>query len=118
MSSGAAFNPPSFDLAYVISDLHIGGEPDRQIFESSSQFLGLIRHILAEAAKLLRNNDEARILFVINGDFVDFLAETDASVFNLDRSTTMLEKIFHRKGFRDVLKGLQDYVKAPGTHLV
>jgi hypothetical protein len=48
----AAFNPPKFDLAYVISDLHLGGPPESQMFAAGDQFTAFIKHVLAALTEL------------------------------------------------------------------
>lgn len=57
------------------------------------------------------------MLLVINGDFVDFLAEQGAVVFNLKRSADMLREILGRAPFDKVLQGLQKFLKADGAQL-
>lgn len=112
--------PPAaeFDLAYVISDLHLGGDDDHQMFASDDQFRAFIAHLVDEAQKLRNKVAQPRLLLVINGDFVDFLAEPGSAVFNLKRSAEMLHNIFGRKRFASVLNELQKFVETPGTHLV
>jgi UDP-2,3-diacylglucosamine pyrophosphatase LpxH len=87
------------------------------MFEATPQFVAFIDHVLRELTQLRKQKKNARVVLVINGDFVDFLAEPDAAVFNLRRSAGMLEDIFERPEFRGVLEALQKYVRADGTHL-
>ncbi|MCY2965575.1 MAG: metallophosphoesterase [Planctomycetota bacterium] len=117
-TSLATIAPPSFDQAYVISDLHIGGAENFQIFSAGSQFEALIAHILEGLESLPRKNNTSRVLLVINGDFVDFLAEPYASSFNMDRAPAMLDEIFERPQFEPVMKALRHFVKSDGTRLV
>ena len=118
MPNGVAFNPPRFDVAYVISDLHIGGKTDNQMFEAAAQFRTFIDYLLEEVGQMRGKKADAQMLLVINGDFVDFLAEPGASVFSLDNASEILDRILHRPEFLPVLEALQDFVKEPGTKLV
>jgi UDP-2,3-diacylglucosamine pyrophosphatase LpxH len=117
MPPAAAFNPPSFDLAYVISDLHLGGPLERQMFAAGDQFTAFIEHVLGERRRLRKENKQARVLLVINGDFVDFLAEESAQEFNLESSPCMLVEILKRDPFNKVRDGLRKFVAIDGTHL-
>jgi UDP-2,3-diacylglucosamine pyrophosphatase LpxH len=112
-----ASNLPNFDLAYVISDLHIGGATGQQMFGSAPQFKVFMAHVLKTLGQLRSENKDARIVLVINGDCVDFLAEPDAAVFNLSRSVSLLRAIFERPEFSPVLDALRKFVAADGTHL-
>ncbi|AUT74034.1 metallophosphoesterase [Paraburkholderia hospita] len=74
------------DRLYVISDLHLGGPPGFQIFGSSNELAGLIR--------LLADQDPGdEVALVINGDFVDFLAEENATYFDPHGAIQKLERI-------------------------
>ena len=55
-----------FDELYVISDLHIGGQPGFQIFDQGDLLSRFIDYVTARPGK---------VGLVINGDSVDFLAE-------------------------------------------
>ena len=65
-----------FNRAFVVSDLHLGGVAGFQMFSAGIQFKKLCENIAA-----LTNNDNPTLL-LINGDFVDFLAEPDANYWN------------------------------------
>ncbi len=66
---------PQFDELYVVSDLHLGGPPGFQIFNSGLQLQRLIRHLGAPATN-------KKVALLINGDFVDFLAERPSTHFD------------------------------------
>ncbi|MGF6789735.1 metallophosphoesterase family protein [Paraburkholderia tuberum] len=76
----------SVDQVYVISDLHLGGTPGFQIFGSASELAWLIND-------LARRDPEKEIALVINGDFIDFLAEPNATYFDPDGAVAKLERI-------------------------
>lgn len=101
---------PAFEAAYVVSDLHLGGIQGSQMFASSNQFSALMDSIL--------DVKQGRTLFVVNGDFIDFLAEPGSRDFNIQHSEAMLDSILSRPEFQPVLKSLQQFVGANETHLV
>lgn len=97
---------PEFDELYSISDLHLGGLPGFQIFDSGKELAWLIDH--------LRTMDPARrIALVINGDFVDFLAEEPTRHFDPLNAVRKLDRIVSDPAFSDVWKALKEFVKAP-----
>ena len=63
---------------YVISDLHLGGEPP----SATSRGFRMMKHpekLAAFLALLLRERTaDTQVELVINGDFVDFLADESA----------------------------------------
>src|SRR5437667_4709998 len=70
---------PARRLLYVISDLHLGGPPDRDRpqargFRLMTQGPVLVRFLEALAG---RPASAPPLELVINGDFVDFLAEPE-----------------------------------------
>ncbi|HRK26916.1 MAG TPA: metallophosphoesterase [Chitinophagales bacterium] len=65
---------------YVISDLHIGGEPGSSATERGFQ-LNTHTAQLAAFIQLLAQQTQTHIELVINGDLVDFLAETPWRAF-------------------------------------
>ena len=100
-----------YDEVHVISDLHLGGEGDFQIFDASDELVALIDD--------LRTRDEGlNIGLVINGDFVDFLAEDDASCFNPERSVEMLQRIAKAPKFKQIWKALSQFIATKNRRLV
>ena len=63
------------DSVYVISDLHLGGVAPRQMFGETAALAGFIDGLPA-----------GRCALVINGDFVDFLAEPPSRPMRLRAS--------------------------------
>lgn len=120
-----------FDEAYVVSDLHIGGAPGGQMFASSARFTEFVGYLVRRLstirkAKKAAGEGDPRMLLVINGDFVDFLAEADD--FKAGRSSryflangaedTLQRILLNNDRFPAVTKALQDFVSKNGTHLV
>jgi hypothetical protein len=69
---------PQFHELHVVSDLHMGGATTaRQIFNQGKTFADLIGILLKTPSSPERQQG-----LVINGDFVDFLAEPDAKYFD------------------------------------
>ncbi|MCA9065186.1 MAG: metallophosphoesterase [Planctomycetaceae bacterium] len=106
--------------AYVISDLHIGGTTGFQMFAAGAQFAELISHILGRMDEIKQTaSDSFEVLLVINGDFVDFLAEAPKKYFTTQEADGILESILtQRPEFQEVTKGLQRFVARPGARLV
>src|SRR5689334_21715268 len=75
-----------FDQLYIISDLHFGGEPGFQIFGSPAEMTWLLTHL----ADL---DPGAEIGLVINGDFIDFLAENPPAYFDPHGAIKKLDRI-------------------------
>lgn len=57
---------------YVISDLHLGGEPGFQMTTGHEELAGFLQERLEEA----RHGSQSALELIIAGDMVDFLAET------------------------------------------
>ena len=100
-----------FDEVYSVSDLHFGGQTGRQIFD--------LGETLAKFVDQLRSRPKGRrVALVINGDFVDFLAEDPAVYFDPDRAVQKLERIIADAAFSPVWKALQRYTRSLDRHLI
>ena len=101
---------PQFDELYSVSDLHMGGEtPGAQIFASGSELASLIQYI--------RDLPAERVVFVINGDLVDFLAEPDAKAFDPDGAEKKLGRIVNDDSFKKTWTALSDFIRKPNRYL-
>ena len=98
-----------FDELHVISDLHLGGEEDFQIFRCHDELVGLLD-------LLCHKPSERRVALVINGDFVDFLAEETPRYFDPHEAVEKLRTIFER--FDRVRDALCRYTATENHHLV
>ncbi len=104
-------NPLQLDEVHSVSDLHLGGEPGRQIFAGTAE--------LAELIHLLRARPPQRqVAFVVNGDFIDFLAEPGAIAFDPDGAEGKLARIQADPAFQPIFDALRAFVATPGRLLV
>lgn len=103
---------PQFDALYVISDLHLGGEAGDQIFNSGPELARLIDYLRTRLPT-------KKLALLINGDFVDFLAENDAKHFDPAGAVAKLNRIATKdEAFQDVFRALKDFARAKDRRLV
>lgn len=102
---------PQFDELYVISDLHLGGPSDFQIFNSGSELAALINHLRGAPAS-------KKVALLINGDFVDFLAEQPAAHFDPAGAIAKLNRIVEDPSFKPVFKALKQFTATKNRTLV
>ncbi|MEM7352564.1 MAG: metallophosphoesterase, partial [Acidobacteriota bacterium] len=100
-----------FDEVHSVSDLHFGGTPGFQIFNLGATLAKLIDH--------LRQQPKGRqIALVINGDFVDFLAEAPSMPFDPEGAIAKLDRIAADPAFEPVFAALRRFTRTPDRHLV
>ena len=103
---------PQFEELYVISDLHLGGESGHQIFNSGTELARLIDY-------LKKRLPAKKLALLINGDFVDFLAEKDAKHFDPAGAVAKLNRIATEDAaFKDVFRALKDFANTKNRRLV
>lgn len=101
-----------FDQVYIISDLHFGGRPGFQIFGSQTEMQWFLKQLTALPAR-------QRVALVINGDFIDFLAEEPARHFDPDGAIAKLERItFDDTTFGPIFADLRAFLATPDRHLI
>jgi UDP-2,3-diacylglucosamine pyrophosphatase LpxH len=101
---------PQFDELYSVSDLHMGGlGTGAQIFNSGKELAALIDHLRAKPGK---------IVLVINGDMVDFLAEPNAKAFDPEGANDKLSRIAADDSFKPVFDALNRFVRTKDHRLV
>jgi UDP-2,3-diacylglucosamine pyrophosphatase LpxH len=99
------------DQLHVVSDLHFGGEPGRQIFDQGD--------LLAATIDALRERPAAlRIGLVLNGDIVDFLAAPGAAYLDPFGAAAKLEAILRDPAFSPVFAALARFVRTERRLLV
>ncbi len=104
--------PPRFDQLYSISDLHLGGRPGFQMFSQGPLLAGVIDRLRENMAA------EERLALVINGDFIDFLAEHPNRYFNHQGAVADLERVMADPAFAPVFEALARFVATPRNVLV
>ncbi len=97
---------PAFDEVHVVSDLHLGGAPGFQIFDLTNELEGLISF-------LCQRPPGTEVALVINGDFVDFLAEEPARCFDPHDAISKLDRIVGDAAFAPVWSALQRFAATP-----
>lgn len=102
---------PRFTALHVISDLHLGGRAGFQIFDASAPLVRLIDQVRAE-------QPEKKLALVINGDMVDFLAESPATYFDPEGAVDKLDRIAGDPAFAPVWESLQRFVATENRTLV
>lgn len=106
--------PRQFQELYVVSDLHMGGDPEFQIFNRGRRLAAFIRHVAGQ-----RPGED--VALVLDGDVVDSLAEKDVRDYvalDGDTAVRMMERIAGDPAFRPVWDALAHFVTQPGRYLV
>jgi UDP-2,3-diacylglucosamine pyrophosphatase LpxH len=104
-----------YDELYVVSDLHFGGDRkdaigrNFQIFDQGPQLAGLV-DLIAQR--------QGRVALVLNGDIVDFLAETPRGYLDTSAGADKLRRIFDDGSFAMVWTALPGLVARAEKHLV
>jgi UDP-2,3-diacylglucosamine pyrophosphatase LpxH len=103
---------PQFDELYVISDLHLGGPANFQIFNSGTELERLIDY-------LRTTSPDNKIALLINGDFVDFLAELPALHFDPAGAIKKLLRIATEDpSFTPVFDALKKFTNTENRRLI
>jgi UDP-2,3-diacylglucosamine pyrophosphatase LpxH len=102
------------DELHSISDLHLGGDPGFQAFGMTEELEGFINYL---ADKQIQG-DGRRLVLVVNGDFIDFLAQEPPCYFDLYEATTKLRRITGDQSFSPVFQALRNFVAKPDRTLV
>ena len=97
------------DSLHAVSDLHLGGHPGFQIFGSTDELAWLIDAVRLRAQPGTHG-------FLINGDFVDFLAEAPCAYFDAEGAIDKLDALWKR--FAPIFEALQRLVATPARVLI
>ena len=100
-----------FDELHSVSDLHLGGAKPFQIFGSTQELVGLVDMLAAVSPR-------RRVALVINGDFIDFLAEEPSTYFDPDGATAKLDRIMGDATFKPVFDALRSFLRTQHRTLV
>jgi UDP-2,3-diacylglucosamine pyrophosphatase LpxH len=101
----------TFEEVHIISDLHLGGTPGFQIFGLTAELKGLITYLAQKPAA-------GEIALIINGDFVDFLAEQPGQYFDPVGANEKLERISKDASFAPVFEALHQFCSTPARTLL
>ncbi len=100
-----------FDELFIVSDLHFGGEAGFQIFASTAEFVALVKHVENLAS-------ERKAALVINGDFIDFLAEQPHQHFSPNTAVAKLDRVCVDPTFAPIFAALRALLKTPNRMLL
>ncbi len=101
----------TFDTLQVVSDLHLGGRPGFQIFAAANELAWLARQVAARPGIGLA-------ALVVNGDFIDFLAEEPALAFDASGAITKLNRVLADPAFVPVFDAFKALLATPNRLLV
>lgn len=107
----------ALDELYVVSDLHLGGAPGRQLFGSAREFEALVEELTARPAT-------RRVGLLINGDFIDFLSETptetgvERAEFNPQDAAAILDAVLALDELAPIWSSLRRFLRAEGRVLI
>ena len=99
------------DELQVVSDLHLGGSEGFQIFGSARELAWLARQVAASKVP-------GQAALLINGDFIDFLAEDVPRAFDPDGVAAKLDRVLGDKHFKPVFDALADLLAQPRRPLI
>ncbi|MCP4657485.1 MAG: phosphoesterase [bacterium] len=104
-----------YDELYAVSDLHLGGSAGFQVFNQGELLGRLIDH-------LRRRTPDGRLALVLNGDTIDFLAESEPETrsiyFDPRGAVRKLERIARDPAFAPVFQALRRFVRTPRRELI
>lgn len=103
----------TFGEVHVVSDLHLGGGQDAQIFDQGKELAGLFLQLANQPA-----SSAEPLALVLNGDVVDFLAGDDALDFDPDHAVAKLDRIIADASFNGVFRALSAFLGKPNHRLV
>ena len=101
----------SFDELHVVSDLHLGGAEGFQIFDAGVELAWL-------ADQVANSPVDGLAALVINGDFIDFLAEAPALAFDPDGAIAKIDRVMGDAAFQPVFAAFKRLLAQPKRRLV
>ena len=101
----------TFDTLQVVSDLHLGGRPGFQIFAAANALAWLAHQVAAQPGGGLA-------ALVVNGDFIDFLAEEPALAFDASGAITKINRVMADPAFAPVFEAFKALLATPNRLLV
>ncbi len=98
------------DELHVVSDLHLGGKSGFQIFASAAELAWV-------ADSVAQSKRAGPVALLINGDFIDFLAEEPSAYFDPDGVLAKIDRVVADPAFAPVFAALRRLVSAPNRLL-
>lgn len=99
------------DELQVVSDLHLGGREGFQIFASTRELAWLARQVAASKVA-------GTAALLVNGDFIDFLAEEVPRAFDPDGVADKLDRVLGDAQFKPVFDAFADLLATPRRLLI
>lgn len=99
------------DELQVVSDLHLGGSAGFQIFASGAELAWLADSVRLSPAKGLA-------ALLVNGDFIDFLAEEPARAFDPDGAAAKLSRVVADAAFKPAFDAMARLLATPNRLLI
>ena len=99
------------DELQVVSDLHLGGPTGFQIFASGAELAWLVDSVRLSPAKGLA-------ALLVNGDFIDFLAEEPARAFDPDGAADKLSRVMADAAFKPAFDAMARLLATPNRLLI
>jgi UDP-2,3-diacylglucosamine pyrophosphatase LpxH len=107
-------NAANYDELYVISDVHMGGEHGFQIMNRGQRLGAFIRQLAARPEPQSRR----RLGLVINGDFIDTLAEDFDGYIAVSKAEQILARLYDDEAFAPIWSALGVFVQHAYRRLV
>jgi UDP-2,3-diacylglucosamine pyrophosphatase LpxH len=111
MPDASMLEPLQLDELQVVSDLHLGGREGFQIFASAQELAWLARQVAASKVA-------GQAALLVNGDFIDFLAEDVPRAFDPDGVAAKLDRVLADKHFKPVFDAFADLLAQPRRLLI
>ena len=98
---------PAFDELFVVSDIHMGGEPGFQILKEGPR-LGAFIESLCDPAP------QHTVGLVLNGDVIDSLAESTIDGYVATRQAeAIMDRIYDDPSYKPIWGALNTFVHTP-----
>ena len=111
MPAGDLHDSLQLDELQVVSDLHLGGLPGFQIFASGPELAWLADSVATSPAQ-----GDAALL--INGDFIDFLAEDPPRAFDPDGAAAKIDRVLADPAFKPAFDAMARLLATPRRRLI
>lgn len=105
--------PKVFDVAYSISDIHLGGAGDFQIFNNGKRLGKFIDHLAGLTP-------DKKMVLVLNGDVIDSLAEENIGYIAIteNEAAGMIDRMIVDPAFAPVWDALAAYTQTDNRYVV